>query len=70
VVVQEWASNLNIGLENLSFWIVDISIMMQGKCKLRWFTFFVTLWIFCRMYSIQMPQTHYKNINLTKIFMD
>jgi len=27
---------------------------------------FVTLWTFYRMYSIQMPQTHYKIKNLTK----
>jgi hypothetical protein len=33
-------------------------------------SFFATLWTFYRMYSIQMPQTHYKIINLTKIFMD
>jgi len=31
---------------------------------------FGSLWTFCRMYIIQMPQTHCKIINLTKIFMD
>jgi hypothetical protein len=31
---------------------------------------FATLWTFYKMYFIQMPQTHYKIINLTKIFMD
>jgi hypothetical protein len=31
---------------------------------------FATLWTFNRVYSIQMPQTHCKIINLTKIFMD
>jgi len=33
-------------------------------------SFFVSLWTFCKMYSIQMPQMHSKIINLTKIFMD
>jgi hypothetical protein len=28
------------------------------------------LWTFCRMYNIQMPQTHCKIINLKNIFMD
>jgi hypothetical protein len=31
---------------------------------------FATLWIFCKVYFIQMPQTHSKIINLKKIFMD
>jgi hypothetical protein len=31
---------------------------------------FATLWTFYRVYYIQMPQTHCKIINLTKIFMD
>jgi hypothetical protein len=31
---------------------------------------FASLWTFSRVYSIQMPQTHCKIINLTKIFMD
>jgi len=31
---------------------------------------FMTLWTFCRMYFIQIPQTHCKLINWTKIFMD
>ncbi len=31
---------------------------------------FASLWTFDRMYFIQMPQTHCKIINLTKIFMD
>jgi hypothetical protein len=30
VVVHEWAPDLNIGLENLSFWIVGTSIMMHS----------------------------------------
>jgi hypothetical protein len=29
VVVHEWAPNLNIGMENLSFHVVGISIMMH-----------------------------------------
>jgi hypothetical protein len=29
---------------------------------------FVFLWTFCEVYSIQMSQTHYKIINLTKMF--
>jgi hypothetical protein len=32
--------------------------------------FFVSLWTFCKMYFIQMLQTHCKIINLTKIFMN
>jgi len=31
---------------------------------------FTSLWTFYKVYSIQMPQTHCKIINLTKIFMD
>jgi hypothetical protein len=31
-------------------------------------SFFVFLWTFCKVYFIQMPQTHYKIINLTKMF--
>jgi len=30
----------------------------------------VSLWTFCIVYFIQMPQTHCKIINLTKLFMD
>jgi hypothetical protein len=33
-------------------------------------SFFATLWTFYKVYSIQMPRTHYKIINLTKLFMD
>jgi hypothetical protein len=29
-------------------------------------SFFATLWTFCKVYFIQMPQTHCKIINLTK----
>ncbi len=29
---------------------------------------FVFFWTFCKVYSIQMPQMHYKIINLTKTF--
>jgi len=31
---------------------------------------FTSLWTFSKVYSIQMPQTYCKIINLTKIFMD
>jgi hypothetical protein len=31
---------------------------------------FASLWTFYEVYFIQMPQTHCKIINLTKIFMD
>ncbi len=42
---------------------------VEGRCKLDG-SLFVTIWTFCKVYSIQMTQTHYKIINLTKIFMD
>ncbi len=32
VVVHEWAPDLNIGLENLSFQIVGTSIIMHSSC--------------------------------------
>jgi hypothetical protein len=32
VVVHEWAPDLNMGLKNLSFRIVEISIMMHCRC--------------------------------------
>jgi hypothetical protein len=31
---------------------------------------FASLWTFCKVYFIQMPQMHYKIIKLTKILMD
>jgi hypothetical protein len=33
-------------------------------------SFFASLWIFYKLYFIQISQTHCKIINLTKIFMD
>jgi hypothetical protein len=55
-------------------------ISFNNKCqntnKERWIdasyddSLFESLWTLCKVYSIQMPQTHCKIINLTKIFMD
>jgi hypothetical protein len=47
------------------------------KTILRWWvdasyggSLFASLWTLCKVYSIQMPQMHWKIINLTKKFMD
>jgi hypothetical protein len=47
--------------KNVKFSMVDAS---YGD------SFFVSLWTFCKVYFVQMSQTHYTIINLTKIFMD
>jgi hypothetical protein len=46
VVVHEWPFNLNIGLENLSFQIVGIFVMMHVCCLDKTFYVFVIHVIF------------------------
>jgi hypothetical protein len=55
VVVHEWAPDLNTRLENLSFWIISISIMIHCHClEITLFVLVIRVFFQHTMNNVQM----------------